>query len=267
MAAPGLQNDPRPDRVSCRRHAPLAIPYTSPHPCPPAVRQRVLTETTCFSPLSQAELAELHEHFTARAYAADSMICRAGDPARELFVLGAGRVKLTRSTSVGDEVLVDVVLPGAMFGALPGNAQTTYAETARTLTGCCALAIPVSDFGRLMRAHPDVALAVVGSLTDQVSRARAALVRLGNDPVDQRIAGTLLSLAARAGHERPGMTLLQIPLSRADLAAMCATTPESVSRTLSRWRRQGVIDAGRRWIGIEDFAALRALAEGRSPRT
>jgi len=45
---------------------------------------------------------------------------------------------------------------------------------------------------------------------------------------------------------------------------MCATTTESVSRTLSKWRRDNVIDAGRRWIGIEDFAALRAIANGRA---
>jgi CRP-like cAMP-binding protein len=162
-------------------------------------------------------------------------------------------------------VVVDLVLPGALFGALPGDARTGYAETAQTLTGCCVLAIPVARFGRVMRAHPDVALAVVGSLCDHLAQARAALVRLGTDTVDQRVAATLLSLAARAGHDHAGMTVLQIPLSRADLAAMCATTTESVSRTLSRWRREGVIDSGRRWIAVGDLAALRAIADGCGP--
>lgn len=226
------------------------------------MRRVVLGATTYFSALGCDELAEVDGHFTARAYAANMTICRAGEPARELFVLGAGRVKLIRSTSGGSDMVVDVVLPGAMFGALLGDAQPSYAETAQTLTGSCVLAIPVAQFKRMMRSHPAVALAVVGSLSDHLTRTRAALVRLGTDTVDQRVAATLLSLAARAGHDRADMTLLQIPLSRADLAAMCATTTESVSRTLSRWRRQGVIDSGRRWIGVADLPALQAIADG-----
>ena len=46
---------------------------------------------------------------------------------------------------------------------------------------------------------------------------------------------------------------------------MCATTTESVSCTLSKWRRDNMIDAGRRWIGIEDFAAFARDRE--RPRT
>jgi CRP-like cAMP-binding protein len=263
VAGLGGDGDPQPDHAACRRHVPLATSDAKPHPCPPVVRRRVLADTTFFSTLSCDELAEVDRHFTARAYAADMTICRAGDPARELFVLGAGRVKLTRSTSGGSDVVVDVVLPGAMFGALPADAQPTYAETAQTLCGCCVLTIPADQFKRLVRSHPDVAVAVIGSLSDHLTQARSALARLGRDSVGQRLAATLLSLAARAGHDRADMTLLQIPLSRADLAAMCGTTTESVSRTLSRWRREGVINAGRRWIGVEDFAALRAIADGR----
>jgi CRP/FNR family transcriptional regulator, nitrogen oxide reductase regulator len=81
----------------------------------------------------------------------------------------------------------------------------------------------------------------------------------------QRVAATVLSLAERASHERPGMTLVQIPLARADLAAMCGTTTESVSRTLSRWRRDGVIETGRRWVGIADLDALHAIADRQRP--
>jgi CRP-like cAMP-binding protein len=215
-----------------------------------------------FSRLGCDALADVDGRFTARAYAANTTICRAGDPARDLFVLGAGRVKLSRPAPAGGEVVVDVVLPGTMFGALPCETHPTYGETAETLTGCCVLSIPIDQFKSLLRAHPDVAVAVIGGLSDHLTEARAALARLGQDTVDRRLAATLLSLAERAGHDRPDMTLLQIPLARSDLAAMCGTTTESVSRALSRWRRQGVIISGRRWIGVEDLAALRAIAAG-----
>jgi CRP-like cAMP-binding protein len=227
----------------------------------------VLGATTFFCTLDSDELSEVDRRFTTRAYAADMTICRAGDPARELFVLGAGRVKLTRHARPGCDVVVDIVLPGAMFGALPSDALQAYGETAETLTGCCVLAIPVGQFTELLHAHPEVATAVIGSLSDHLTQARAALARLGTDSVEQRLAATVLSLAERTGHTRPDMTLVQIPLARTDLAAMCGTTTESVSRTLSRWRRQGFVKTGRRWVGVEDFDALRAIAERRRPAT
>jgi CRP-like cAMP-binding protein len=225
----------------------------------------VLGETTFFSGLGSEELAEVDRRFVAHAYAAHTTLCRAGEPARQLFVLGAGRVKLTRHPDVGCDVVVDVVLPGAMFGALPSGTHPTYGETAETLTGCCVLAIPVEQFRELLQAHPDVAAAVIGSLGDHLSRARAALARLGAPSVEQRIAATVLALVERAGHDRPDMTLVQVPLARVDLAAMCGTTTESVSRTLSRWRRAGVIESGRRWVGVADIDALRAIAGGTCP--
>ena len=228
------------------------------------MRRRVLAGTTFFRDLSGEELTEVDRRFVARAYAANMTICRAGEPARELFVLGAGRVKLTRHAHAGSSVVVDVVLPGAMFGALPCDAHPTYGETAETLSGCCVLAIPVEQFTALLRTHPEVSAAVIASLSDHLTQARAALARLATDGVEQRVAATVLALAERAGHDRADMTLVQIPLARADLAAMCGTTTESVSRTLSRWRRRGLIDAGRRWIGIADVDALRAIATRRS---
>lgn len=117
--------------MSCRRHVPLAPSCAKPHPCPLVVRRRVLAGTTLFSGLGCDQIAEVDRQFTARAYAANMTICRS---ARELFVLRAGRVKLTRATSTGTEVVVDIVLPGAMFGAMPGKAGKTYTETAETLT-------------------------------------------------------------------------------------------------------------------------------------
>lgn len=258
----GRADEPCPARRSCRRQVPLAPSRVQPHPCPVQVRRRVLAGTTFFSTLSPDELAAVDRQFVARVYPADTPICRAGEPAQELFVLGAGRVKLTRHASAGADVVVDVVLPGAMFGALPSDAYAAYGESAETLTGCCVLAIPVSRFKELLRVHPEVTMAVIGSLSDHLTEARAALARLGTDSVEQRIAATLLSLAERAGHDRPDMTLVQIPLARADLAAMCGTTTESVSRTLSRWRRAGVIESGRRWVGIADVDALRAISDG-----
>ena len=55
--------------------------------------------------------------------------------------------------------------------------------------------------------------------------------------------------------------LLEVPLSRADLAGLARSTPESVSRVLSRWKEEGLIDSGRRWVSLLDRARLERIAQ------
>ncbi|WP_206540533.1 helix-turn-helix domain-containing protein [Corynebacterium sp. LK11] len=54
--------------------------------------------------------------------------------------------------------------------------------------------------------------------------------------------------------------VLDVPLTRADIAGLADSTPESVSRVMSKWKREGIIDSGRRWTAIIDEDALADLA-------
>jgi CRP-like cAMP-binding protein len=70
-----------------------------------------------------------------------------------------------------------------------------------------------------------------------------------------------LYLAAKIGEEQEGGLLLQVPLSRQDLASMTGTTPESASRVISQFKKQGLVKSGRQWISLVDRAALAEIAE------
>lgn len=76
----------------------------------------------------------------------------------------------------------------------------------------------------------------------------------------QRVATTLLRLVEKFGQDRAGgATLIQLPLSRADLAGMTGSTPESVSRVMSQLRKDGIIESGRRWTSVLDHDRLAAV--------
>ena len=87
------------------------------------------------------------------------------------------------------------------------------------------------------------------------------LGRQSTATVEQRVARALLRLADSLGEDRGAQgLLLEVPLSRADLAGLARSTPETVSRVMSALRREGIIDSGRRWTSILDRAALEERA-------
>lgn len=162
----------------------------------------------------------------------------------------------------GADVLVDVITPGALFGSVSALGDPAYPDSAEALTVTCALSISAADFRGVLHQHPHVALAVLDDVAHRLDHAHQALRRLSGGTVEQRVAATLLTLADKLGEPQDGATLLQLPLTRADLAAMTGSTTESVSRAMSRMHRAGIVDTGRRWTAITDRDRLAALAEG-----
>ncbi|HWV26144.1 MAG TPA: helix-turn-helix domain-containing protein, partial [Aeromicrobium sp.] len=79
-----------------------------------------------------------------------------------------------------------------------------------------------------------------------------------------RVATALLRLADKLGKDRGAEGIvLEVPLSRADLAGLARSTPESVSRVMSRWKKEGIIDSGRRWTALLDVERLQDEATDR----
>jgi CRP-like cAMP-binding protein len=112
-----------------------------------------------------------------------------------------------------------------------------------------------------------VALAALEGVTLRLSRTQDAVHRLSGAPVERRLAAVLLLVADRVGEPWKDAILLQVPLTREDLAAMTGAATETVSRVISQWRREGLVETGRRWVAIRDRAALERLREGETERS
>lgn len=242
------------------RSTPLARSCEVPHTCPRRLRLDVLAHAPYFTNLDPEAIASIDARMQVTGYAEGDLIYRAGEPASHLFFLATGRVKVLRPSLGGNDVLIDIITPGGMFGSVSALGDATYPDTAEALTVSCALRISAGDFTNVLTAHPSVALAVLDDVAHRLEQAHESVRTLSGGTVEQRVAATLLTLADKLGEERAEGLLLQLPLSRADLAAMTGTTTESVSRTLSRLREQRVIETGRRWTAVRDREALTRIA-------
>lgn len=246
--------------MKTRRSTPLTKEQIEPHMCSIPVRLGILRFVPFLANLSQSEITAVNRAFREHGYVAGETIYRTGDRATRLYVVASGRVKLTRPSLTGQDVLLEMLAPGEFFGSLSALGDAEYPDTAQAQTACCVLGIGTEDFQAVLQRYPAVAIRVLNIVASRLQFAQETIRQLSANSVESRVAFTLLKLAEKLGEETQAGTLIQTPLSRQELAEMTGTTTETVSRVLSQFRKSGVIRSGRRWVAVMDRSKLAELA-------
>ncbi|MEW6566568.1 MAG: Crp/Fnr family transcriptional regulator [Chloroflexota bacterium] len=218
-------------------------------------------QASVFADLTSDELAAVAAHFHPRRFQRDQALVLEGDPAEVYYLLGEGQVKITQTSAEGFEVILHLLGPGELVGALPNLQDSTYPATAIALTDLLALAISLADFEGILQRHPPVAIRLLHFAAERLRASHARLRELATERVERRIARTLSRLAAQIGRRTEQGIVLDAPLSRQDLAELTGTTLFTVSRTLKEWERRGILIAGREQVTILNTHALAAIGE------
>ena len=245
--------------MTSRKRIPLEPEPIAPHMCSVDLRLDILRRVPFFSGVAE-DIAAINVRFRERGYAAGETIYMAGDSAARLYVVAVGKVKVARHTLAGQDVVLDILAPGELFGALSALGDPEYPDTAQALTPSCVLEIAAEDFQAILRGYPTVALAALDIVAGRLQAAHEQIRQLSAEPATSRVAATLLALARKLGEQHDGALLIQMPLSREDLAAMTGATVETVSRIMSKLRAEGIVRSGRQWVAIADHDRLAALA-------
>jgi len=244
-----------------RRKTPVIVETTEPHLCSTDLRLTILHSVPFFARLPHEAIASINQLFHEKGYDAGETIYVAGDPAESLMIIAEGRVKLLRHTSIGKDILLDLLIPGEFFGTLSTAGESEYLDTAVAMTSTCALTIDYDSFRSILLEYPAVSMKVLDTVTARLAAAHASIQQLSSQTAEQRIAATLLRLADKLGEKHEVGLLIQTPLSRDELADMTGATPETASRVISQFQKDGLIATGRQWIAINDLDGLRTLAE------
>lgn len=246
--------------MSEHRKTPLEPENIEPQMCTIDLRLTLLHQLPFFEGLSHETIIEINPLFREQGYEPGETIYYAGDPAVRLYVVAAGKVKLLRHALTGQEVVLDLLLPGDFFGNLPVLGEDTHPDTAQAHTTSCVLAITGDDFQRILGRYPQASLALLEMVSHKLREAREVIHQISASPVESRLAATLLKLADKLGEDQAGELLIQLPLSRQDLADMTGATVETVSRIMSQFRKDALIRSGRGWVAITDLDRLAEIA-------
>ena len=217
--------------------------------------------------LDAAELdAILTEARSARC-PKNTAVFEQGAEAHSFFLMLHGHVRATKTTPAGDQIVVRYVMPGEIFGVAPAIGLTRYPATATATDDSVVLSWPSSAWPRLIAQHPALAANTLQTIGTRLQESHTRVIEMSTEQVERRIAHTLLRLVKQAGRKTEQGIEIDFPISRQDIAEMTGTTLHTVSRTLSAWEAQGLVEGGRQRIVVRDPHKLFVLAEQAPDKT
>lgn len=181
------------------------------------------------------------------------VVYREGTQPRYVYFLSAGKVKTVILSNDGKELMTGLYGVGDFFGYLAMFEDAEYTETAIAVEDTRVHAIPRSDFFALLGSHPNVSAKFIRIMANQITETEDKLLRIAYDSVRKRIAEALVEVYrayANGGGAR------EIEISRQELASFVGTATETVIRTLSSFKSEGLIDIVHGNIIIRDLAGL-----------
>lgn len=177
-----------------------------------------------------------------------------GDQPQWFYVVAEGRVKVSKLSSLGKEFIIAFFGPGEVFGEVAVFEDKPYPASAQAVVETGVLGIGCEDFLAFLAGRPQVALRIISVLGGRLREAQRRLKDLAGERVEQRLATTLLTLAAKLGPT--------LPFTRQEIADMAGTTTETAIRFMGRLREGGIVRSARGKVVILDEGRLRLLSEG-----
>lgn len=178
-----------------------------------------------------------------------------GDDAEHFYKVVSGAIRTYKLLSDGRRQIDAFHLAGDIFGL---EAGTDHRFTAEAVNGATVLAFRRCRLEALTRDDPHLRSEVLSSMMRSLERAQDHMLLLGRKTAQEKIATFLLDMANRisADHEH-----FELPMQRSDIADHLGLTIETVSRTLTQFARDGLINlaAASRSVEIRNKAALRQL--------
>lgn len=223
--------------------------------------EEVLSRAPLFRGAEPAELKAALEAARRRSVERGEYFFHQGDAAEAFYVVTEGRVRLSQLTPEGHQVIIGFMGPGDGMGIIVALSNATYPLTAEAVADCQALSWDYEATIRLMEQYPHLALSGLRLVSGRFFELQERYRELATARVERRIASALLRLTRQTGKRTERGVLLDLPLSRQDLAEMTGTTLYSVSRILSGWEQQGLIESGRERIVILSPHGLVTIAE------
>lgn len=196
-----------------------------------------------------------------RTYESKEHVFCEGDPATHVYQIEAGHVCVYKTMPDGRRQVMEFGYPGDIIGlGSMGEHAVNAQATAKTRVRC----IPLGALHELARQDFQLSLKLYEAVSRELIAARELVFTVSQRSAAERVAALLVALARRNALRGENPNEIVLPMTRTDIADYLGLTIETVSRTFTKFRAQGLIDLEQSiLVTICDLEALADLAEGK----
>jgi CRP/FNR family transcriptional regulator len=221
-----------------------------------SIRRDTFAKTSIFSALEPEERQKLAELAVEKRYSPGQTLFYEGDACEGLYVIGSGTVKISKMSPSGREIMLAIESAPSSVAEVPLFDDGVNPATVTAIRDCVAFLLHKHDFRRFCEEHPRVPVKMLGVVGRRLRQLVQLIEVITFGSVRQRLARILLEAA-----QDQGPNGIVVPLTHEELAARLGTVREVVSRNLSRFQAEGMLQVVKRRVSILDAASLRAEAE------
>ncbi|MGH2376170.1 MAG: Crp/Fnr family transcriptional regulator [bacterium] len=219
--------------------------------------QALLRRVPLFKDVSDEVLTGLAPQLRRRAYRKGTMIFHKDQAGDALYIIESGHVRIFLPAEGGDELTIDLLASGDVFGDMALLDGRPRSASADALEDTVTYTLGRDEFQHYLAETPRLASALIELLSVRQRDLLEYTETLAFLDVHARIAKVLLDLANRYGTKVAEGIEIQMDLTQAELARMVGATRERVNRALASFRVQGVLELRGKKIVILDAERLR----------
>ena len=216
-----------------------------------------LKTISLFSGLGPEHLSKIVQLAKILKFEKGQMIFNEGEPGDGFYIVTAGKVKIFKLSFEGKEQILHIYGPGKAFGEVPVFEGNNFPASSVAMAKSQILFIPREKFVTLIGQTPGLAMNMLGMLSMRLREFTIQIENLSLKEVPARLASYILTLSKE--HDQAEKVIL--PISKAQLANLIGTTPETVSRVLKKMIGGSFIKVDARTISINDYDGLIDLSD------
>jgi CRP/FNR family transcriptional regulator len=219
-----------------------------------------LEKLSLFKDLSEADLKELEPYLARAVHKKKDTIFSEGEPSEWFYIVAEGKVKITKLSQDGKELILEVISPDDIFGGVAVLRNIPYPANAVAMEDTTVVKISRKNLMRIVDRFPNLMFCIAMQLGERMKSSHESLKNIALERVEARIAALLLKLADKMGKRSADGTVIDMRLTKQDVADMVGTTVETSIRTFSKLKRDGLVTEADGKFVVKDRDSLAALS-------
>lgn len=218
----------------------------------------MISSMPLFSGLDEDDFTQIISIAERKKVVKGEIIFNEGDPCNGFYIVESGKIKVFKLSFGGKEQILHIYGPGKPFGEVPVFTGRNFPASSQAIVASSLIFFPRRDFVALISENPSLALNMLGVLSMRLREFTVMVENLALKEVPARLASYLQVLSAEQENSRT----VTLPVSKNQLSGLLGTTPETISRILTRMTNDGYIAMDNKTITILNPDGIGELSDG-----